>query len=239
MKYLLGLFSIFFLANLFAQIAPNQAPDCQDAEYVCSDNGTLFSLSIGPGAVNDIPTGSTTSNPSINPGPAGNSGCLLSGELNPNWFVINVGSSGVLEFTIGSSGSSGYYDWALWPYYDGAAGNACTDIQNNTLPPAACNWNGSSAGFTGMYAQGSLPPGANQSNFEYAIPVVAGEQYVLCFSNFSSGSGNVSLTFGNDIPGNNNPNSAVVSCTPDTPDQNNIIGINNTIGKLYLHILLS
>lgn len=224
MKYLLGLFSILFVVNAFAQPVPNQAPDCQDAEYVCSDNGTLFSLSIGPGAVDDIPSGSTTSNPSSNPGAAGNSGCLLSGELNPNWFVINIGSTGVLEFTIGSSGSSGFYDWALWPYYDGPGGSACTDIQNNTLPPAACNWNGSSGGFTGMYAQGSLPAGANQSNFEYAIPVVAGEQYVLCFSNFSSGSGNVPLTFGNDIPGNNNPNSAIVSCTPDTPDQTICLG---------------
>lgn len=224
MKYILSLLSVITLLNVSAQAVPQQAPDCQDAEYVCSDNGTLFSLSIGPGAVDDIPTGSSTSNPSSNPGAAGNSGCLLSGELNPNWFVINIGSSGVLEFTIGSAGSSGFYDWALWPYYDGATGNACTDIQNNSLPPAACNWNGSSGGFTGMYQQGSLPAGANQSNFEYAIPVQAGEQYVLCFSNYSSGSGNVPLTFGNDIPGNNNPNSAIVSCTPDTPDQTICLG---------------
>lgn len=224
MRYLIGLFFLFTSVGLFAQAVPQQAPDCQQAEYVCSDNGTLFSLSTGAGQVNDIPSGSSTSNPTSNPGPAGNSGCLLSGELNPNWFVINIGSSGVLEFTIGSAGNSGFFDWALWPYYDGPSGSACSDIQGNSLPPAACNWNGASAGFTGMYQQGSLPAGASQVNFEYAIPVVAGEQYVLCFSNWSSLSGNVPLTFGNDIPGNNNPNSAIVSCTPDTPDQTICLG---------------
>lgn len=224
MKYILSILTVLSVLNLFSQAVPQQAPDCQQAEYVCSDNGTLFSLSTGPGAVDDIPSGSSTSNPSSNPGAAGNSGCLLAGELNPNWFVINIGSSGMLEFTIGSAGSSGFYDWALWPYYDGGTGNACSDIQSNSLAPAACNWNGASAGFTGMYQQGSLPAGANQSNFEYAIPVQAGEQYVLCFSNYSSGSGNVPLTFGNDIAGNNNPNSATVSCTPDTPDQTICLG---------------
>lgn len=231
MKKIIFTYLLFLSVGAFAQVATNGAQNCEDGEYICSDNGTTFSLSTGQGTINDLPTGSNISNPTTNPGAAGNSGCLLSGELNPNWFVINIGTSGLLEFTIGSAGSSGFYDWALWPYYTDAAGNtvACSDIISNSLAPAACNWNGSSAGFTGMYQQGSLPAGATQVNFEYAIPVVAGEQYVLCFSNYSSGSGNVPLTFGNDIPGNNNPNSAQVTCQPDTPDQTICNGTTATV----------
>ena len=231
MKHLILFFSIIIGSFAFGQAATNGSQDCGDSEFICNDNGTTFDLSTGQGAVEDLPAGNSTSNPSTNPGAAGNSGCLLSNELNPNWFVINIGATGVLEFTVGSSGSSGFYDWALWPYYTDAAGNtiSCSDITNNTLAPVACNWNGSSAGFTGMFAQGNLPSGANQNNFEYAINVVAGEQYVLCFSNYSAGSGNVPLIFGNDIPGNNNPGSAAVTCIPNTPDQTICNGTSATV----------
>jgi gliding motility-associated-like protein len=215
MKGFIGLI-IFIL--LFGGYALAQ-PDCQNADYAC----TLPAFTVnsnGPGAVVDIPPGSNVSNPSFNPGTAGNSGCLLSNELNPTWIIITVSSPGQLEFTIGSAGSFGFFDWAMWPYYDNANGNACQHIQNNTLPPVACNWNGSSSGFTGMAAQGNLPPGASQWNFEHALNVQPGDQFVLCFSNFSGLVGTqVPLFFGSDIAGNNNPNSASVTCTPSITDQ--------------------
>lgn len=202
----------------FANKGYTQA-DCNIAEYAC----TLPSFTVnssGSGAVVDIPPGNNISNPSWNPGTAGNSGCLFSNELNPTWIIITVSSPGVLEFTIGSAGSGGFFDWAMWPYYDNATGNACNHIQNNTLPPVACNWNGSSAGFTGMSAIGNLPPGASQWNFEHALPVQPGDQFVLCFSNYSGLVGaQVPLFFGNDIVGNNNPNSASVTCEPSITDQ--------------------
>ena len=74
----------------------------------------------------DSPSGSI-SNPGSNPAGV-NSGCLFAGELNPNWFVLNVTSNGPLEFQIGASGGSGYFDWELWPY-NPATG--CNDIANN------------------------------------------------------------------------------------------------------------
>lgn len=226
MKRILSLVFLIVSSFSFAQIAANGAQNCADGEFVCNDNGTTFDLSTGQGSIDDLPAGSNISNPSTNPGAAGNSGCLLSGELNPNWFVISIGTDGDLEFTIGFNGNTGFYDWALWPYYTDASGVpiSCTDLINNSLPPVACNWNGSSSGYTGMYQQGSLPAGGQQVNFEYSIPVLAGEQYVLCFSNYSGLSGNVPLTFGNDIPGNTNPNSAGVTCTPETPDQTICLG---------------
>ncbi len=212
------LLSLIVCCSFYSNKAYTQA-DCNVAEYACTLPAFTVNSS-GSGAVNDIPSGSNVSNPSFNPGTAGNSGCLLSNELNPTWIIITVSTPGELEFTIGSAGSGGYFDWSMWPYYDNATGNACNHIQNNTLPPVACNWNGSSAGFTGMSAVGNLPPGAQQWNFEHALTVQPGDQFVLCFSNFSGLVGaQVPLFFGDDIAGNNNPNSASVTCEPSITDQ--------------------
>jgi len=231
MKHLLFVFLIGYVFNAYSQI---QSPDCAQAENVCGDNGSNFPLSIG-GGFDDLPGGLDVSNPGFGLGPNnGNpngSGCLNSNELNPNWFVINVSSPGFLEFTIGAAGNNGFYDWALWPYYENADGtSACNDITNNLLAPVACNWNGSSAGFTGMTQQGNLPPGANQANFEYGLVVNPGDAFVLCFSNFSGGTGLTQLTFGADIPGNPaGGQSASITCTPNTPDQTICLGESATV----------
>jgi gliding motility-associated-like protein len=190
---------------VFSQV---QSPDCASAEAVCNSNGTSFPLSIGSGAVNDIPSGNNISNPGVNPQGV-NSGCLFSNELNPNWFIINIGSSGNLEFTIGAAGGSGFFDWSLWPYNPNTA---CAGIQNNTLAPVACNWNGSASGYTGMW-NGGTPPGGSSVNFQPSLNVLAGQQYVLVYSNYSGLGGNSTLSFPT------NPGSAAISCTSTTPDQ--------------------
>lgn len=197
--------------------------DCSGADYICNENGYAFTTSTSGSGFNDICTG-CFSNPSANPGSAGNSGCLLSGEINPTWIIINIAQSGMLEFTLGAPGGSGFYDWAMWNY-NASLSNPCQPINGNQSAPVACNWNSSSTGFTGMYGAGSVPPGGNASNFEHAIPVTAGQQFVLVFSNWSGLSNvTVPVTFGNSIPGNNNPNSAVVTCDPSTPDQTICLG---------------
>lgn len=228
------LISIAVLVSFFGSsqtVGPT--PDCNASTNLCNpENGvTTFPLSIGSGAVDDLPFGNDFSNPGFGEGPAQNgSGCLNSDELNPNWFVINIGSDGFLEFTIGSAGSFGYYDWALWPYYDNNDGtSACNDIQNNTLAPVACCWNASSAGFTGLVQQGNLPAGAQAGNFDWSFPVTAGQQYVLCFSNFSNGTGNINLYFGENIPGNNNPNTAGITCEAFVPGQVVCLGEEATV----------
>lgn len=182
------------------------SPDCNTAENVCANNGSTFPLGIGQGVV-DINPGSNISNPSVNPQGV-NSGCLLAGELNPNWFVINIGTSGNFEFQIGAPGGNGYFDWALWPYDP----NACAGIFNNTLAPVACNWNASSQGFTGMN-NGGPPAGGVSGNFQPSIPVVAGQAYVLMFSNYSSQSGNATLSFPVS------PGTATITCSAGTPDE--------------------
>ncbi|MDC3253163.1 gliding motility-associated C-terminal domain-containing protein, partial [Crocinitomicaceae bacterium] len=104
-------------------------------------------------------------------------------------------------------GGTGFFDWELWPY-DPVTG--CSDIANNLVAPAACNWNASAGGYTGM-SQGGPPPGGAAGNFQPAIPVVAGTAYILMFSNYSSQVGNVNLTFPQT--------GATIGCTGGTPDQ--------------------
>lgn len=206
------LLSALFVFTAFFAISQAQSPDCSAAENVCANNGSLFPLSIGQGVV-DIPAGNNISNPSSNPQGV-NMGCLFSNELNPNWFVINIGQGGNLEFTIGQAGGGGFFDWAMWPY---DPSSSCNGITNNTLPPVSCNWNAASQGFTGMW-NGGPPPGGNAGNFQPSLNVQAGEAYVLMFSNYSSLSGFAQLSFPT------NPGSAVVTCQPGTPDQTICLG---------------
>ena len=208
------IFSVVTVSYSFAQ------PDCTSAMFGCTI-GNFTTNSSGSGQVNDLPNGNNISNPNTNPGTAGNAGCLLSNEVNPTWIILTVSSPGYLEFTLGSPGGTGFYDWSLWPYYQAGSsqsisGNdACADIQNNLLPPVACNWNGASAGFTGMVEQGNLPPGGNPANFENSFLVNTGDQFVLCFSNFSGLIGqNVPIYTGGDIPNSNGSNPAGLTCNP-------------------------
>ena len=172
MKVLLS--SLFLLTSvaLFGQGVVSNS--CDQAQNICNNIPVPFPLSQGVSPNPTVPPAGSISNPSSNP--AGmNSGCLLAGELNPNWFVLNVTSNGMLEFEIGAPGGSGYYDWELWPYNPTTG---CTDIANNLVAPAACNWNASAQGFTGM-SNGGPPAGGISGNFQPSIPVGFGFKYVV------------------------------------------------------------
>lgn len=186
MKHFLQILFLFLGFNSLAQWSDcsNNIPACSNPSFNVTPNGSGNDI--------DFTTNSTISNPQTNPNTApGNSGCLLSGELNSTWIVINVSQSGDLEFSMGTAGSNNCFDWIMWPY----DANTCSGIQGNTLPPVSCNWNGMCTGITGMAAPGNLPAGADQSDFEYPLTVNAGDQFILCFSNYSSASTNVPLDF--------------------------------------------
>jgi gliding motility-associated-like protein len=199
MRFMLRIF-IVFLIVFFAKASSAQitASDCDDAVNICTDANFAITPS-GSGNEIDFVTGSV-SNPSTNPAST-NSGCLLSGELNSTFMVINVATSGTLEFSFGdpNAGSFNCFDWIMWPYNP----NACDGIQNNTLAPIRCNWNGNCMGFTGI--AGTLPAGGDALNFEPPVNVLAGQQYLVCLSNFSSATTNVPLSFFG---------TAQVSCNP-------------------------
>lgn len=196
---------------------------CIAGQNVCATNGTSFQLNT-QSSPTGLPGGLTVSNPGNGSLPPGNSGsgCLFSNGTYPNWFVISVGSAGNLEFTIGQSGGSGFYDWALWPFNPSNPSASCNAIFNNTQAPVACNWNASAGGFTGMW-NGGTPPGGNIGNFVPSLPVVAGQSFILLFSNYSGISGNTNLSFPS------NPGSASISCTPGTPDQTICLGNSATV----------
>jgi gliding motility-associated-like protein len=194
--FLVTLFKIF---NFFAGSAVT-ASDCASAVNICQNASFQIDPASGSGSVTEFQTG-TVSNPSTNPG-SSNSGCLLSGELNPTWMVINVAGTGTLEFSFGQDNGTGCFDWIMWPY----TANSCTQIINNQLAPIRCNWNFPCEGFTGISTP--PPPGGDPSNFEPELNVTAGQQFLICLSNYSSQTTNLPLNF---------YGSANVSCTAVQP----------------------
>ena len=114
MKALLSIIFAISSVAVFAQ-APVASTACDQAQNICNNIPVPFPLTQGPSPNPTVPPAGSFSNPSTNPAGV-NSGCLLAGELNPNWFVLNVTTSGQLEFNIGAPGGSGYYDWELWPF---------------------------------------------------------------------------------------------------------------------------
>ncbi len=178
------------------------ASDCSNAVNVCTD----LSFSIDPngyGAIDEIPDPGMFGNPSTNPASA-NMGCLLIGEYNSTWMVVNVSTSGNLEFVFGGLGAqSGYYDWIMYPY---SGPSTCTAIVSNTIAPIRCNWNLTDYGGTGV--SDVVPAGGSAGNFEPPLAVTAGQRYIICFSNYSNALTTVPLQFLTDA-GN-----AGVSCTP-------------------------
>jgi gliding motility-associated-like protein len=198
-------FAFLVLISMTNQVV-SQSNDCGEEVNVCTTPS--FAI-IPPGATNtvvDFGSG-TGSNPSTNP-QGFNSGCLLSGETSSVFMVISVNAAGTLSWTIGTDGSTGCFDWIMWPYTPGGA--TCTGLQNGTLAPVACNWNGNCEGFTGMAAAGSLPPGGAASNFQTPLNVVPGNQYLLCLSNYSGLGTTVPINF---------LGTAGISCNGLAPDQ--------------------
>ncbi len=185
---------------------PVTASDCANAINVCTD----INFSVDPngfGNTNEIPSLGSFSNPAYGlfgepsmPWGSGNQGCLRSNELNSTWMIVNVEAAGILEFTFGGLGTqTGFYDWIMYPYNS----NTCTNIINDNIAPVRCNWNLMSSGGTGL--ANIIPPGGNAGNFEPPLNVNMGDQFVICFSNWSSITTSVPLQFGG---------SAGVSCTP-------------------------
>ena len=188
-----------------AVAGPIVAGDCPQAVNIC----TNYSWSIDPngnGSIAEIPPLGSIGNPDFlidgvpSPWGSDNYGCLRANELNSTWMVVNISGSGSLEFTFGGLGAqAGFYEWIRYPYTLGT----CASILANTVAPIRCNWNGVNYGGTGLAS--SVPPGADPTNFEPPLNVIAGQQFVICFSNYSSVTTLVPLEFGG---------TATVSCNP-------------------------
>ncbi|MFN5635188.1 MAG: CUB domain-containing protein, partial [Flavobacteriia bacterium] len=179
---------------------PVIASDCSGAVNICT-NATFQIDPSGSGNVVEFTTGSIA-NPSTNVASA-NLGCLLSGELNSTWMIVNVATTGTLEFSFGAVGGTGCLDWIMWPY---AGPATCTQIINNTLAPVRCNWNGFCETFTGLATP--VPGLGDPTNFEPELNVICGQRYLICLSNYSSQTTSLPLNFFG---------TASISCTTVTP----------------------
>jgi gliding motility-associated-like protein len=172
-------------------VLPVVAGDCVDAVDICTNLGFSV-MPNGFGNVDEMNGNlNNISNPQINPASA-NMGCLLSGELNSTWMVVNIASAGTLEFSFGTpptGNSFNCYDWIMWQYN----ANTCNDIANNVQAPIRCNWNGICEGYTGIAA--APPNGGDISNWEPPVNVNCGDQFLICFSNYSSAVTSVPLNF--------------------------------------------
>ncbi len=195
----------YILSLLFIDSVFGQADDCSDAINICT-NANFQVDPNGFGNIDELE--GSISNPNSNPA-SSNGGCLLQGELNSTWMIINVASSGTLEFTIGTPIlGGGCLDWIMWPYTI----NTCSQILNNQLAPIRCNWNANCQNFTGIATP--LPAGGLAGDFEPELNVTAGQQFLLCLSNYSSQTTNLPLNFAG---------SSSVSCNTVLP-----VSINST-----------
>lgn len=183
-----SLLVIFFLSCLVAfgqQLPVNcnlAVPGCSTPQFAVVGTNPSYNIT-------DFGS-DTVSNPSSNPQGI-NSGCLLSGETVSTFIEINVVSNGTLQWSmIGTQG--GCFDWIMWPNVNNGA---CAGINGNTLPPVACNWNGSCNGNTGMSTPANYPPGASSSSYQPPLNVTAGQSFILCLSNYSFTNQNVNLSF--------------------------------------------
>lgn len=219
-KYITSIVFLFTLVKGFAQVNDN----CINAIPLCSNPSFTFYANSGPGSIVDFSTTSTISDPINNPFPP-NAGCLKSGELNPQWLLITIGNAGLLEFVFGAGNSSnpqaGYYDWAMWPYNS----SSCNGIFNNTLAPVRCNWNGSSAGGTGLASSAHYNSfGGNSANFGDPLTVNACDRFVICISNYSGVNTLVSFL---------NLGTASLSCSPNcNPNYSMCLGGSATLTPL-------
>lgn len=158
---LFALLFVLYTAGAYAQGSPEQ--DCFNAIPVCQDIYNQPNSYSGQGGLNQ----------EIN---SANS-CLGAGELNSVWYIITVQSDGDLSFNITPNSNTDDYDWAVF----NLTNSACTDIFNDPNLEVSCNFSGSTfpTGQTG-------PNGGLNPQDEDVIPVLAGETYVICVSNFSS-----------------------------------------------------
>lgn len=191
--------SFIFLFSTSGLMGQLTAGDCHQAVPVCTNQNFQISPN-GFGAVNELGIG-TISNPNTNPA-SGNQGCLLTGEQNSTWVLVNIAQSGTLMFSFGAPGPVQCFDWIMWRYTP----NTCAQILNNTIAPIRCNWNAPCNSFTGM--ANPIPPGGLPGNFEPPLSVQCGDQFLICFSNYSSAVTAVPLNFFG---------TALVTCDPIIP----------------------
>jgi hypothetical protein len=149
-------------------------------------------------------------------------GNCTGGERSSVWYTIDIASNGFLKFDLipndysgGSSGSETDYDFLVWKTI-GTGSTTCAGIASNSATGlVACNY--SYLGVTGLSNNGNSPgayPGFDAA-YETQIPVVAGEQYIICISNFTQSTSGFTIDYLNSNI-NYTPSPTVINWTGST-----------------------
>ena len=123
----------------------------------------------------------------------------LEGERNDVWYTFTVNVSGTVEFTIHPSNSGDDYDWAVY----NITGETCSDVFLDPNAEVSCNYamvptsGAGSNGDTGPDGSTSqTSAGANDSPFNAALNVIAGETYVVNVGQWSQTTNGYTINFG-------------------------------------------
>jgi len=204
--------TILLLTSIFVSfIGFSQMGDCADElSYACSNPD--FQLSTDGDDYEDFEIGTVSA------------GCLNTADNNINFFIVQVMTSGTLEWSVTGITQTGFIDWAIWPYVvapGGGPSTSCTQLLAGNLAPVACNWNTASAGLAGMASPGNIPAGGVPGNFATPMMVTAGQTFLLGLSDYSSTGQQVALDFFGT--------GSVSSCQTGAPNQTICIGTSTTV----------
>jgi len=180
------LFMIIFPISLISQTPTTQ--DCLAAIAVCDYIYVEDSTAAGYGAFFEIPYGG-------NGCPTGH---CMDGEKNSRWYIWTVIESGTLRFQITPQVQTDDYDWAVFNLttYD------CEHIYSHPgWMMVSCNAAGGPGyqGTTGISTLhgGTLAcnNGGSTNKWSSDLPVVEGETYALCISDWTQTPGGYTLDF--------------------------------------------
>lgn len=165
--------------------APDGNQDCDDAQPLCEEDYEQTTSPPGEGFNNVELTDLSTSCFSEN-------GTSNSYEQNSVWYTFTTPNNGNLSFTITPNDLNDDYDWVVFDI----TGFSCADIATNSNLEVSCNFSGIS-GLTGPNGQGSTnSEGGGGNPFNAAIPVQAGNSYVILVNNWSLSSNGYSIDYG-------------------------------------------
>lgn len=179
---------ISFVLLVSPVILLSQTPtiqDCLGAIPVCQESYTQTNVYSGYGTFNEIPTtGSCPNN-------------CMDGEKNSVWYIITVQSNGMMSFEINPIKQSDDYDWAVYNLTEAA----CEEIYGNPSLQVACNaaggsgFHGSTGAWSAMGGNSACEGGGNTNKWCADVPVLEGETYVVCVSNWTQSTEGYTIDF--------------------------------------------
>ncbi len=171
----LCLLIILDFSSAKAQISLNQ--DCINAVTLCNARSVFPYGFQGQGENNDL---------------TNRSSCLVTGEKNSSWYLINIGSSGNLAFTIITLSSTNDYDFAL---YD-ITGLSCNEITTDSAVEVRCSFASTMGIPTGIRANGTgTSAGSADSSFLEWLAVDSGDVFALLVNSYTLGGAGFAIDF--------------------------------------------